>query len=240
MGLKPVRFTPADELPSPELTSGDYILLWVRDTGHGMDQATLSRVFDPFFTTKETGRGTGMGLSVVHGIVKSHGGVITAESEKGAGSIFRVYLPALSLAETKSDGPEKISAPKGSERVLWVDDEHELTDLGCRILERLGYEVEGYTSSPEALEAFKKAPDDYDIVISDYTMPKLTGGDLAREVLKIRPEMPIIICTGYSGEITDSISRELGISRVMMKPMKSLEVGEMIRDALDEKAQNPV
>ena len=233
VGLNSVSFGPDDTLPSPELAHEDYVHLWVKDTGHGMDAPTLARVFDPFFTTKETGRGTGMGLAVVHGIVKSHGGVITAQSELGVGSTFNVYLPALRVEEPAGHAEEQESVMGGDERVMWIDDEPLLAALGHKLLERVGYRVTSFTSSPDALEKFRACPEDFDLVITDFTMPKLTGGDLAREMLQVRPNLPIIICTGNKDRVDRSICADLGIRHYIVKPMQARDMCKIIREVLD-------
>ncbi len=218
-----------------ELSPGAYIRLIVRDTGEGMAADIADRVFEPFFTTKKTGEGTGMGLAVVHGIVKSHGGTITVHSEPGRGSLFRVYLPLLE-AEASETGPaSRQPVPKGSEHILFVDDEKAIADIGKRMLERLGYVVTCRTSSPEALQVFRADPHRFQLVITDQTMPKMTGVDLAKELLEIRPDIPIIICTGFSTRISHQSAEELGVKRVLMKPLAARETAEAIREVLDEK-----
>jgi len=218
-----------------DLRPGVYQRLEVSDTGVGMDQATLGRIFEPFFTTKGPGVGTGMGLAVVHGIIKGHGGAITVSSQPGRGSTFEIYLPSmeeqLPITEIAEDGP----LPMGRESVLFVDDEAALADIGRQVLERLGYRVTTRTSSLEALGLFKAQPDRFDLVVTDQTMPHLTGVELAREMLKMRPDLPIILCTGFSEQISAEKARAMGIRRFVMKPLVIREVAAVIRSALDEK-----
>ena len=217
-----------------ELKPGTYNRISVTDTGEGMDKAILERIFEPFFTTKDTGEGTGMGLSVVHGIVKAHGGEITVYSELGKGSEFHVYMPVIEAEAEEKASIETETIPKGEEHVLFVDDEKVLTDIGRQMLERLGYKVTARTSSLEALEVFKAKPDSFHLVITDQTMPNMTGVDLAKEMLSIRPDIPIIICTGFSAQISEKKAGDLGVRRVLMKPLVAREVAEAIREVLDE------
>jgi PAS domain S-box-containing protein len=220
------------------LVPGRYLLLRVSDTGVGMESQVMERIFEPFFTTKEPGEGTGMGLSVVHGLVKSHGGAITVYSEPGQGSSFSVHLP--SIEASGDDGPGKPDAPLpgGNERVLLIDDEPALADIGRHALERLGYRVRALTSGPEALELFTGHPDDFDLVITDYTMPQITGLDLARELQKIRPDIPIIMCTGFSGQLTAQRAQEAGIKRLLVKPLVRRDTALAVRQVLDDAASN--
>ena len=216
------------------LNPGPYAKITVSDTGEGMDKDKVERIFEPFFTTKDTGEGTGMGLSVVHGIVKAHGGEITVQSEPGKGAEFCVYLPLIETEGEEEAPIETESVPKGSEHILFVDDEELLVAIGQQMLERLGYKVTAKTSSIEALEVFKAKPDRFDLVITDQTMPKMSGLELAREILTIRPDMPVIICTGFSAQMTPDRVEAIGIRRVLMKPFVARDVAEVIREVLDE------
>ena len=218
----------------PELTHGRYIRLTVSDTGHGIKPEILGKIFDPYFTTKEIGKGTGMGLAVVHGIVRDHGGAITVYSEEGKGTTFDVFFPEL---ERKYDTTEivKETIPRGTERILFVDDEVSLAKLGKRILEGLGYTVESRTSSIEALEAFHKTPKKYDLVITDMTMPNMTGEILAKELMEIRNDIPVILCTGFSHRIDDEKARSEGIRGFVMKPLVRAELAKTVRQVLDDK-----
>ena len=218
------------------LSPGSYLRLTVGDTGCGMDEETQERIFDPFFTTKAPGEGTGMGLSVVHGIVKKHGGEITVHSEPGVGTTFHVFLPVVeSMAEARPETAEPVRG--GTESLLFVDDEAMVVDMGRERLERWGYRVTTRTSSGEALELFRVNPGAFDLVITDQTMPDMTGADLAKELLRIRPELPIILCTGFSRAITPEKARALGIRAFVMKPIVGAELGRTVRRVLDESPQ---
>ena len=216
----------------PELQAGLYMRLTVSDSGIGIPPDVLDRMFDPFFTTKEKGEGTGMGLSVVHGIVKSHGGAINVYSELGKGSVFNIFLPAIERRTATAKRPEKVLS-RGTERVLFVDDEELLVQLGEKLLGMLGYSVTGMKNSIQALALFKKNPDQFDIVITDLTMPGLTGDQLAKELLTIKPGIPIIICTGFSSIIDEKRAKSKGISGFVNKPIIKHQLSEMVRKALD-------
>ncbi|MCK5231477.1 MAG: response regulator, partial [Desulfobulbaceae bacterium] len=205
----------------------------VSDTGHGMDRSTIQRIFDPYFTTKDKGEGTGLGLSVVHGIVKDHGGTVTVYSEPGRGAAFHVYLPVIERESELDVAAEKI-LPTGTERILFIDDEPSLVNLGTQMLEGLGYKVVTRTSSLEALELFKEQYDKFDLVFTDMTMPNMTGEELAKEVLKVRPDIPVILCTGFSSRITEEKAKAFGIRAFVMKPLLKLDMAKTIRRVLDE------
>ena len=215
-----------------DLEIGSYVKLSVRDTGYGMGTDTIKRIFDPYFTTKEKGVGTGLGLAVVHGIVKKSGGAIKVESEPGKGTTFHIYLPKVDIA-----APINTEAPKtivgGSERILFVDDEKMLVDIGQQVLQRLGYDVVSRTSPIEALELFKAKPDFFDLVITDKTMPGMTGDALAKELISIRPDLPVIICTGYSQSIDQERAKQIGIKAFVMKPILINEISATVRKVLD-------
>ncbi len=216
-----------------ELKPGSYLELIVSDTGHGMPAHILDRIFDPFFTTKETGEGTGMGLSVVHGIVGSYGGAIAAYSDPGEGSTFKVYLPVVERRlepQTQVEGP----AVRGTERILFIDDEPALVNIGKQILESLGYTVTTRTSSLEALELFKAKPDRFDLVITDMSMPNMPGDILSTELMKVRPEIPVILCTGYSSKISDETALQLDIKAFTYKPIARHDLAKSVRRVLDE------
>ncbi len=217
----------------PEFKSGPYLELTISDTGHGIPAQILDRIFDPFFTTKEKGEGTGMGLSVVHGIVGSYGGKIIASSELGKGSIFKVYLPTVEKDETPLP-IEGESIATGTERILFVDDETALVNIGKQMLGSLGYKVTGRTSSTEALELFKVKADSFDLVITDMTMPNMTGDELAKELIHIKPEIPIILCTGYSARINQQQAAAMGIRAFVSKPVLRRDIAETIRNVFDE------
>ena len=219
----------------PELKPGPHLRLRVKDTGRGIPPHLLDRIFDPFFTTKDKGEGTGLGLSVVYGIVKAHGGAITVQSELGKGTLFNVFLPVIEKPLEKETSVEK-SFPTGNEKILFIDDEIPMVDLGKQMLESLGYDVTTRTSSIEALELFKARPDRFDLLMTDMTMPKLTGSELALKISEIRTDIPVILCTGFSHKITEEKAREMGIKAFLLKPILKGMLAETVRKVLDEKA----
>jgi two-component system cell cycle sensor histidine kinase/response regulator CckA len=213
---------------------GPYLRISVSDTGCGMEREVMDRIFEPYFTTKEIGQGTGMGLSVVHGIVKSHKGAITIYSEPGMGSTFHVYLPRIESDDATTESEEEETLfPRGTERILFIDDEESIVDLGRQMLNRLGYKVTTRTDSLEALQVFREQPDQFDLVITDMTMPNMTGNRLARELMGICPDIPIILCTGFSELITEERAKEMGIREFVMKPLIMSEMARVVRRALD-------
>jgi PAS domain S-box-containing protein len=215
---------------------GAYVRLRVSDTGEGIPPEILKRIFDPYFTTKEAGKGTGLGLSVVHGIVKSCEGGIAVSSEVGKGSTFDVYFPKIESAGSSRKPEEVEPLPIGThERVLFVDDEEAIVDVGRKLLEYLGYDVVTRTSSREALELFRVQAARFDLVITDMTMPNMTGDKLAQEMLKVRPGIPIVLCTGFSEHITEAKAKAMGVSEVAMKPLAMNALAKTIRRALDSK-----
>ncbi|HBZ57056.1 MAG TPA: hybrid sensor histidine kinase/response regulator [Syntrophobacteraceae bacterium] len=216
-----------------ELSPGAYVRLTVKDSGHGMDASTLERIFDPYFTTKGLGEGSGLGLAVVHGIVKHYEGAIAVRSEPGQGTEFEVLLPRIEHGQVHLEISQE-TLQRGTERVLFVDDEEPLVTLGESMLGRLGYRVTGTTNSLEAMERFRSDPDAFDLVITDYTMPRLTGLDLAREVLRIRPNIPIVLTTGYSEMITENTAMRVGVRAYAVKPLRQPELARLVRKVLDE------
>ncbi|MBW2345447.1 MAG: PAS domain S-box protein [Deltaproteobacteria bacterium] len=234
VSLKNVQLDADVVLRHKGLAPGPYLLLTVSDTGHGMTPDMVERIFDPYFTTKDKGVGTGMGLAVVHGIVRGYGGAIEVQSEIGEGSTFHVYLPVVEREATKE--PEILeSLPAGNENILFIDDEPGLVDIGRQMLQRLGYEVVTRTSSIEALELFRTKPDSFDLVITDMTMPQMTGDKLAGEFIKLRPNIPIILCTGYSAYISEEKAKNMGIRAFAMKPLVLRDLAKTVRKVLDEK-----
>jgi CheY-like chemotaxis protein len=216
---------------------GRYVELTVNDTGHGICESVLERIFDPYFSTKKVGEGSGMGLSVVHGIVKTHGGDILVDSEAGVGTTIRVFFPFNGGKPTSDiDVPSHI--PRGHERILFVDDEKSIVNAFRSMMERLGYEVTARTSSIEALEAFRSNPDRFNLVITDFTMPNMTGIELSKELLKLRSDLPIILCTGYSEQINEEKAKENGIRGFLMKPVALSEIAKTIRNVLDEELES--
>ncbi|HAA03820.1 MAG TPA: hypothetical protein DCE18_10650 [Syntrophobacteraceae bacterium] len=238
VGLADVEFSPQDQDRPKDLPAGPYTYLWVTDSGPGMEAATLERIFDPFFTTKGVGEGTGMGLAVVHGIVQGHRGAIWVESQPGVGTTFKVWFPRLEAAVAEEDVELEVIA-MGNERILLVDDEPPLLDAGRKILQRFGYQVSPYASGIEALEAFKAAPNRFDLLFTDQTMPQMTGAELARQVLALRPGMPIILCTGFSETIDAESARQMGIRDLLTKPLVMTEVARVVRRVLDPDNSEP-
>ncbi|MHC1726212.1 MAG: PAS domain S-box protein [Syntrophobacteraceae bacterium] len=223
--------TPGAEIP--DLETGSYLRLSVSDTGHGMDEEVRQRIFDPYFTTKGPDEGTGLGLAVVYGIVKDLPGGITVSSNPGEGTTFRVFFPIFETGETTSVAVSgRLATGKG--RILIVDDEKYVVEMLKLMLGQLGYEVAARYSSSDALEAFQAQPERFDLVISDQTMPHMTGTDLAKEILKIRPDIPIILCTGFSAMIDEARARKIGIKAFLMKPMALQQLAEEIRKLLNQ------
>lgn len=243
-GVLDVRLE-AVELEAPllahhaELPPGPYVRLTMHDTGHGIAPEVANRVFDPFFTTKDVGQGTGMGLAVVHGIVTSHGGAITMQSTPGDGTTFALYLPRLAMVPTEERAEEK-TVLAGEASILFVDDEQSIAYLGQQLLERLGYHVLTSTSSRQALELFSQAPQRFDLVISDQTMPQMTGEVLIRELRKIRPDIPVILCTGFSYSIDADKAQAQGIDAFLLKPLVSSDLGLAIRQVLSRRTTMPM
>ncbi len=221
---------------SPEwpLEPGDYVRLEVSDTGCGIDPETMQKIFDPYFTTKAKDKGTGLGLSVVHGIVKEHKGHINARSIAGEGTTFQVTFPILK-AKTKPVAEETTAKQvvSGQETILLIDDEKEITSALSAILSRHGYDVRAFTDGLEAIESFREAPQAIDLVVTDMTMPGITGSQLAREMLSLRPELPVILCTGYSDLINHESARKMGISEYLQKPVMMATLLQKIRKQLD-------
>ncbi len=216
-----------------ELNHGQYVMITVRDTGHGITKEHLDKIFDPYFTTKEIDEGSGIGLSVVQGIVKSHEGVITVDSVYGKGTTFNVFLPVYKKGPESKDKIDT-TIPKGTERVLFIDDEKIVVDITSLMLEQLGYTVTTKTSGTNALETFRLQPDKFDLIISDMVMPEIMGDKLAKIFQSVRPDIPIILCTGFSKYITDEKAKSLGIKAFITKPIEFSELARIIRHVLDE------
>ena len=212
---------------------GLYARLVVRDTGLGMARGDQGQDLDPYFTTKKVGEGSGLGLSAVMGIVKHAHGSITVESAPGKGSTFTVYLPQVGETAMIDEIVTVEPIPRGSERILFVDDEGLVVMMGEGLLRELGYEVTSKTSSREALEVFRNDPFHFDLVITDQTMPEMTGVELAKHILAVRPEVPVILCTGFSHLVDDDSARAAGIKGFAMKPLTQGEIARTIRQVLD-------
>ncbi|MDK9707160.1 MAG: PAS domain S-box protein [Desulforhopalus sp.] len=228
------QLTGEDLGANPHMQQGDFIQLSIRDTGTGIPLEIRERIFDPYFTTKEVGKGTGMGLATVHGIIQSYGGAITCDSRPGNGAVFHVILPAIEKYSTR-DTDSSALALTGREHILLVDDEEILAEMSTIMLERLGYQVTTKTKSFEALTAFQNEPKRFDVVICDLTMPGMTGIDLSRRLLQIRPDLPIILCTGYSSLVSEEKVKSMGIRGFAMKPLTKNDIATLIRKILDDK-----
>ena len=230
--LQDLEISPEGMVVFERLKPGPYVKISVEDTGCGITPDVLDRIFDPFFTTKQKGKGTGMGLSVVHGIIRSSNGRITVESTPGEGAKFHIFLPAIPESVipqvTEEDTPIR-----GQGRILFVDDDPTLKDLAIDLLGMLGYEVVALTDSIEALHLFSSQPENFDLVITDLTMPKMTGNVLAQELLKVRPNLPILLCSGYSESFSREEALALGIKEYLIKPVGMHEMSKTIRSILD-------
>jgi len=234
VSLKNVELGKDSAAQHPNLNPGRYVNLTVRDSGHGMPSEEIDRIFDPYFTTKEIGKGSGMGLSVVHGIVMNHDGAIFVDSELEKGTTFNIFFP-ITEREPISEIPIDEDLPAGKERILFVDDEKSLMTIGHQMLERLGYKVESTTSPSEALDLFRSKPDQFDLVITDMTMPQMAGDKLMKGILSIRPKIPIIICTGFSEKINGEKATEIGATGYLEKPLDKRDLAITVRQVLDGK-----
>jgi CheY-like chemotaxis protein len=219
----------------PALKPGPHVKLSVKDTGLGIDPDHIDRIFDPYYTTKEVGMGSGLGLAVVHGIVKHHNGMITVESNPTQGTTFNVFFPITESVEQEV-AKEIDPLPTGNERILLVDDETSVVEVTKQRLERLGYQVTSKNSSIEALELFRAQPNAFELIITDQTMPDMTGEQLAKKLIDLRPDILIVLCTGYSSNIDAEKSKALGIKEFLLKPIDLQELAITIRRVLD--AQN--
>jgi len=224
-----------DMLTYPSLKPGPHLKLSVKDTGSGISEENLERIFDPYFTTKGVGEGTGLGLAVVHGIVRDYGGDIKVYSEVNHGTILHVLFPLIKETENVSipDIPESI--PEGAEAIMLVDDEELIVELGKVMLEQQGYTVTGITDPEKALDMFKSSSNSYDLIITDKTMPKMTGLDLAAKIREIRPTIPILLCTGFQDKGIDDNIKKAGIAEYVMKPLNRREIAIAVRNVLDKK-----
>lgn len=221
------------KVASLNITPGPYVKLVVSDTGCGMSNDLLEKIFDPYFTTKEKGEGTGLGLSVIHGIVKGYKGHISVYSEVGNGTTFNIYFPEQQSELQKQEKIKVSQLPTGTENVLIVDDDEAIGTVTYSILKQLGYKVEVFTSSTEALNAFIAKPNSFDLIITDMTMPQMTGIQLAQKVLSKRKNLPIILCTGFSSLITEEKAKDMGIKGFLLKPILMKELAKKVREVLD-------
>lgn len=221
------------ELSIEELAPGDYVRVGVSDTGQGIPDEIINSIFDPYFTTKESGRGTGMGLALVHGIVESYQGKITVSSQLRKGTEFNVFLPVCNKKDTKEQDIEQTAA-KGTETIMFVDDEPSIVSVNSNYLSKMGYTVETCSNGLQALELFKENPSHFDLVISDMTMPQMNGDKLAGELVKIKPDLPVIICTGFNKNISEEAVKRIGVKALIYKPFELNKLSKMIRQVLDD------
>ena len=235
ISLVKIEIQPKTAIPPFNLQAGEYLQLLISDTGTGMDKTTLAKIFEPYFTTKKSGEGTGLGLAVAHGIVQSFGGYISVYSEPDEGTCFKIYLP---IPAVQTQAIQELSAPKevsmGTERLLVVDDEEPIADLIKMMLERYGYQVTNTIGSPEALRVFKQNPELFDMVITDYAMPQINGIDLAAELLRVRAELPILLCTGFKDTENNAKALQVGIKACVTKPIQSDQLALTVRRILDK------
>lgn len=234
VSLVNATFDNSDEAAHLSLKPGSYVQITVHDTGHGIAPDLVNRIFDPFFTTKARDEGTGMGLSVVHGIVKNYGGAIRVDSSPQNGATFDVYLPVSTpdLRQTETTFPAPL--PGGNERILLIDDEEAIRNAVPEILNRLGYDVVIKSCGIEALDTFRASKNEFDLIITDQTMPNITGFELAQEVMRIRPDIPVILCTGFSDSLSKETALSVGIRAYIAKPIAMIEIANTIRDVLDQ------
>lgn len=234
ISLQSIELTHEDIVNKIPLPPGSYIKLSISDTGTGMTSDVLDRIFEPYYTSKAKGEGTGLGLAVVHGIVSSYHGDINVYSEPGKGTTFNIYIPTAATA-TEIISQQKISLPipTGNERILFVDDDETIARMNKKMLEKLGYKLTVLTSSLETLALFQENPNNFDLLITDMTMPIMTGAELAKRILTIRPDMPIILCTGYSDLINEEKAKAIGVRDYVMKPVIVKDLANAVRKALD-------
>jgi CheY-like chemotaxis protein len=233
IGLAKTVLTAEDTRFEHDVEPGEFVKLTVVDNGPGIDSRVRERMFEPYFTTKAPGKGTGLGLSVVHGIVQSHGGFIKVYSEVAKGTSFHVFMP-VAEGEGKAAAQSDTRLPGGSETLLLVDDEKALIDMAQQMLERLGYHVETRTSPLEAIEALRANPGKYDAVITDMTMPQMNGLNLAKKLLEVRSDLPILLCTGFSDQANEEKARAAGIKDFVFKPLTMSDFSNVLRKLLDE------
>ena len=238
LSVRTIEINAANAASHPQLAPGSYVRFSIRDTGHGIAPELRHCIFEPFFTTKGADEGSGMGLAIVHGIIASYSGTVTVEGTQGEGSLFTIYLPQIMTTTPPERTPEPLEtiAPKGQGRILFVDDEEMLARLGRGLLEHLGYQVVTHTSSLDALNAFRNDPYGYDLVVTDQTMPRMTGATLVEALRAIRPDIPIVLCTGFSHLMSVEKAQALGVDAFVMKPGVTLELAETIQRILEERA----
>jgi signal transduction histidine kinase/ActR/RegA family two-component response regulator len=238
VSLKEVDISYEETVEKIGMQPGKHLRLAVTDEGCGMDASVLDRIFEPYYTTKEQGKGTGLGLSVIHGIVKNHRGDINVSSALGKGSTFQVYLPVIEEDIVATEFEPTNGTAKGNERILLIDDEEQIVSMEQQMLENLGYQVTARTNSEEALREFSQQPQNYDLVITDMTMPHMTGDQLAKKLLDIKPDIPVILCTGFNEDITEEKALAMGIQKFVMKPVIKNDLASTIRTVLDQNRLN--
>ena len=238
IGVEAVSFDENIANHYPDLLPGRYAKIFVSDNGCGIAKENLNLIFDPYFTTKDPDKGTGLGLAVAHGIVKIHGGHITVYSEIGKGTTFHVYLPMAGQPSEAEPTRQSEQLPVGAERILMVDDEPSIVKMQKQNLERLGYTVAARSGSMEALEAFRTAPGSFDLIITDMTMPNMSGDELALSVKEIRPDIPVILCTGFSEKVNVKTAKDMLIDGFLMKPVDKEKMAKTVRKVLDEAKKN--
>jgi two-component system cell cycle sensor histidine kinase/response regulator CckA len=233
INLVQVDLTARDVSAHPDVKAGRYVKLSVQDTGKGIAPDIIGKIFNPYFTTKDKGKGTGLGLAMVHGIIKSYGGFIDVKSRPGKGTVFHVCIPTIGRLPVRDD-PQGVELATGKEHILVVDDEPLVIEVLQEMLELQGYRITTADGSLKALDAFRKDPGDFDLVITDMTMPKLTGDRLSQEIKKIRTDIPIILCTGYSDKLADKSALDFGVQDFMVKPIKQADLVKTVRNVLDK------
>ncbi|MFW8600166.1 response regulator [Desulfobacterota bacterium M19] len=227
------RLNAGDLRTQDETQPGSFVEIMVRDNGCGMSKTTRQHIFEPYFTTRKVGQGTGLGLSIVYGLARSMGGIVRVHSQPGVGSEFRVLFPVLPAAEERDTAPVIADLPMGTEHIMVVDDEKMIAELQKALLEKQGYKVTALTSSNAALKAFTTNPDAFDLLLTDQTMPEISGHELAAEVLALRPDLPVILCTGYSSVISKEQALKMGIKLYIHKPVQRCDLVRFVRDVLD-------
>jgi len=231
--LSQVDLSAQDVSAHPDVQPGSYVKLSVQDTGKGISPDIIGKIFLPYFTTKDKGKGTGLGLAMVHGIIKSYGGFIDVKSRPGKGTVFHVCIPTIGQLPAHED-PQGGELATGKEHILLVDDEPLVIEVLQEMLKVQGYRITTADGSLKALETFRKSPRDFDLVITDMTMPKLTGDRLSQELKKIRTDIPIILCTGYSDKLADKSAVDFGVQDFMAKPIKQADLIKIVRNVLDK------
>jgi CheY-like chemotaxis protein/anti-sigma regulatory factor (Ser/Thr protein kinase) len=238
VSLKEIDIGYEETVDNIGMQPGKHLRLAVIDEGCGMEASVLDRIFEPYYTTKEHGKGTGLGLSVIHGIVKNHRGDIAVTSSPGKGSTFQVYLPVIEDDIAATEFEPTNGAAKGNERILLIDDEEQIVSMEQQMLENLGYQVTARTDSEQALREFSRQPQNFDLVITDMTMPHMTGDQLAKRLLDIKPDIPVILCTGFNEDISEEKALALGIQKFVMKPVIKNDLATTIRSVLDQNQLN--